>query len=123
MAGRLENLTNIADNMTHKDCVEAGKKGGKASGEARRRKKLMREQMEILLTLPIKSRKIKQQLHDLGIDDTELNNQMALVVSMYQKALKGDTRAFEILRDTIGEKPVEVQEVHEVPQIVDDIKQ
>nr|DAF83001.1 MAG TPA: hypothetical protein [Bacteriophage sp.] len=122
MAKGLENLTNITDNMTHSDFVEAGKKGGKASGEARRRRKLMREQMEILLTLPIKSRKIKEQLNELGIDDTELNNQMALVVSMYQKALKGDTRAFEILRDTIGEKPVEVQEVHEIPQIIDDIK-
>lgn len=109
--------------QTSEEASKAGKIGGVKSGEARRRKRLMREQMEILLTLPIKSRKIKQQLHDLGIDDTELNNQMALVVSMYQKALKGDTRAFEILRDTIGEKPVEVQEVHEVPQIVDDIKQ
>ena len=78
--------------------------------------------MEILLELPIKSKRIKEQLKELGIDDDELNNQMALVVSMYQKALKGDTRAFEILRDTIGEKPVDVQQIQEVPIIKDDIE-
>ena len=108
--------------QTSEEASRAGKIGGIKSGESRRRKRMMREQMEILLTLPIKSKKLKEQLNELGIDDTELNNQMALVVSMYQKALKGDTRAFEILRDTIGEKPVEVQEVHEIPQIIDDIK-
>lgn len=107
--------------QTSEQASEAGKKGGVASGEARRRKKMMRQQMEMLLELPIKSRKIKEQLQELGIDSDDLTNQMALIVSMYQKALKGDTRAFEILRDTIGEKPVEVQQIQEVPVINDDV--
>lgn len=107
--------------QTSEQASEAGKKGGVASGEARRRKKMMRQQMEMLLELPIKSRKIKEQLQELGIDSDDLTNQMALIVSMYQKALKGDTKAFEILRDTIGEKPVEVQQIQEVPVINDDV--
>lgn len=107
--------------QTSEQASEAGKKGGVASGEARRRKKMMRQQMEMLLELPIKSKRIKEQLQELGIDSDDLTNQMALIVSMYQKALKGDTRAFEILRDTIGEKPVEVQQIQEVPVINDDV--
>lgn len=117
--GNLENLKPIK--QTSKQASDAGKIGGVKSGEARRAKRLMREQMEMLLTLPIKSKKIRQQLENLGIESTELTNQMALIVSMYQKALKGDTRAFELLRDTIGEKPKEVHTIEEVPIINDDI--
>lgn len=115
----LENLTPL--HPTKEEAKEAGKLGGVASGKARRQRKLMRQQMEMLLELPIKSKKIQEQLKELGIDSDELTNQMALIVSMYQKALKGDTKAFEILRDTIGQKPVDVHEVKEVPKIVDDI--
>lgn len=107
--------------QTSEEASKAGKIGGVKSGEARRKKKLMRQQMEMLLELPIKSRKIREQLEELGIDNNELTNQMALIVSMYQKALKGDTRAFELLRDTIGEKPKEVHTIEEVPIINDDI--
>ena len=32
---------------------------------------------------------------------------MAITVALCQKALKGDTRAYELIRDTVGEKPVE----------------
>ena len=76
--------------QTSEQASEAGKKGGVASGEARRRKKMMRQQMEMLLELPIKSKKIQEQLQELGIDSDDLTNQMALIGSMYQKALKGD---------------------------------
>ena len=117
--GKIENLTPI--HQTSEEASKAGKKGGVASGKARRQKKLMRQQMEMLLELPIKSRKIREQLEELGIDSNELTNQMALIVSMYQKALKGDTKAFEILRDTIGEKPVDNLNISETPKILDDI--
>ena len=106
----------------YKFTKEQMSKGGIASGKARKEKKLIKENIELLLSLPIKSNKTKEQLKELGIDETEMNNQMALVIAMYQKALKGDVQAFNTLRDTIGQKPVEVQEVREVPKIVDDIE-
>ena len=68
---------------------EIGSKGGKASVEARRKRKAMREQMEMLLSLPVKSPKLKKQLEEIGINANEIDNQMALVVSLYQTALKG----------------------------------
>lgn len=107
--------------LTEEKQRELASKGGKASGEARKQKKLMREQLNMLLNLPIKSSKIKVQLKELGVEDTEMNNQMALLIAMYQKALKGDVSAFNTLRDTSGEKPIEVQQIVETPIINDNI--
>ena len=90
---------------------ELGKKGGIASGEARREKKAMKEQIKLLLSLPLKDKKAIKQLESLGIDTDNIDNQMALVIAMWQKALKGDVQAFNTLRDTVGEKPVEEVEV------------
>ena len=113
-----------ADNLhpaEYKFSKEEQSKGGKNSAKARREKRLIKDNIELLLSLPIKSKKTKEQLAELGIDDTEMNNQMAMVIAMYQKALKGDVQAFNTLRDTIGQKPIEVQELREVPVINDDI--
>lgn len=84
------------------------KKGGKASGEARREKKLMKEQMLTLLSLPLKDERVKQRFEELGIDVDDMDNQMALVVATYQKALKGDMSAMNVIREIIGEKVIEV---------------
>ena len=41
--------------------------------------------------------------------------------ALIKKAIKGDTKAFELIRDTVGEKPVEQIQQLETPKIVDDI--
>ena len=106
----------------HKLTVEEASKGGINSGKARRQKKLIKDNIELLLSLPIKDKKLKEQLGSLGIEENEMNNQMAMVIAMYKKVLSGDVQAFNTLRDTLGQRPVEVQEVREVPKIVDDIE-
>lgn len=106
----------------HKFTHEEASKGGIASGKARREKRLIKDNIELLLSLPIKNSKTKEQLKQLGIDDTEMNNQMAMVIAMYQKAIKGDVQAFNTLRDTIGQKPIEKTEISKAPIINDDIK-
>lgn len=83
------------------------RKGGINSGKARRERKAMREQAEMLLSLPIKKTKTKDKLKELGIKNGDLNNQMALIVSMYHKALSGDVSAASWIRDIVGEKPVD----------------
>ena len=90
---------------------ELGKKGGIASGEARREKKAMKEQIKLLLSLPLKEPKARKKLEALGIDTDNIDNQMAMVISIWNKALKGDVQAFNTLRDTVGEKPVEEVEI------------
>ena len=68
------------------------KKAGKASGEARRARKQFQE--AVLAAL--------EAVTDDG--HSVLEN---IVAAQISKALKGDTRAFEVMRDTSGEKPAE----------------
>lgn len=78
--------------------------GGKASGKARRNKKLLRDCIDYLL-----------EREDKTVLDTEGNPMSGaeqLAYNLFVKALgEPDTakaaRAFEVLRDTAGQKPVE----------------
>ena len=95
-------------NMTPEERREAGRKGGIASGEAKRRKKAMRERLEVLLELPIKSGK-KADLESIknltALKGANITVQDAVMLAQIQKALKGDTSAAIFVRDTVGEKP------------------
>ena len=97
---------------------ENARKAGKASGEARRRKKTLKEQMELLLSLPVKDESTKAFIESLGIDSDVINNSMAITLSMYQEALKGNTKAYELIRDTLGEKPTDKLQIEEPPVIL-----
>ena len=96
---------------------EEAKKGGIKSGETRRRKKSLREQMEMLLSLPVQDEQTRDFIESLGISREEVNNALAITLSMYQEALKGNTKAFELIRDTIGEKPTDRLQIEERPVI------
>ena len=95
---------------TKEEQREIAIKGGIASGKARRRKKLIKEQLELLLSLPLKDENAKKKLKQLGIDADNLDNQMAMIIAIWNKALKGDVQAFNSIRDTVGEKPKDVIE-------------
>lgn len=78
--------------------------GGIASGEARRRKRTLRQIAEILA-----ERKINMPLPGGGTE--EMMYDMALMLSMYQKAItKGDTKAAKFIATLLGE----YTEKHEV---------
>ena len=86
---------------------ENGRKGGKKKAENIKKRKAMKEQMEMLLSLPVKSPKLKEQLKKLGIKSNEIDNQMALIVSLYQTALKGgknSVQAFNAIMEMTEEK-------------------
>ena len=73
-----------------------GKKGGIASGEARRAKKSLREAMQILMDADL-----------TGKDGKTMTGTEAMAAKAFQAALKGDWKAWELVRDTAGQKPVE----------------
>ena len=54
-------------------------------------------------------KKLKEVLPD--IPEQEITNRVAMTQTMIEKALKGDNYAFQVIRDTAGEKPIEKQEV------------
>ncbi len=92
MAGK--RLDNFKD-KSHKLTAEDAAKGGKNSAQARREKANLRKCLEILLSQPMDK------------DGKEMTGAEALAVELFQKALKGDVKAFEVLRDTAGQKPKE----------------
>lgn len=76
--------------------VKNGQKGGIASGEARRNKKLLRECLEMLLEKEISDK-----------NGNKMTGAEAMAAKVFQQALQGNLKAFEIVRDTAGQKPVE----------------
>lgn len=85
---------------------DEAKKGGIASGEARRKKKTLRELVELFGELGVNpdTRKLMKQL---GIPEDLMTRKMQPVVALFNKANKGDVSAFNAIRDIIGEKPVD----------------
>lgn len=80
----------------YKLTLEEQKKGGIASGEARRRKRDLKLAIDMLLERETKTK-----------DGSILSGAEAIALKQFEKALKGDTKAFEVIRDTAGQKPVE----------------
>lgn len=77
--------------LSSEEARELGRKGGKASVEARRKRKTLREELLALL-------------------ETE-DYQKKISLAMLQEAKAGNTKAFEVIRDTIGEKPKDKVEI------------
>ena len=97
---------------TSEQAREAGKKGGKKSAALKAARKTLREELLELLQTNVKAK-----------DGTTMQTQRAVSTALLQKALKGDTKAYEIIRDTIGEKPIEKVMVADVDQsVVDEVE-
>ena len=80
------------EDLTPTERRERASKAGKASAEARRRRKTLKEELELLLE---------------KMEDGQ-TNQERMSISLFKEAIKGNTKAFEIIRDTVGEKPKDV---------------
>ena len=76
---------------TSEEARENGRKGGIKSGEIRRERKLLKELLEEVLDTPTKT-------GNFAIDITN---------ALVKKAKKGNVKAYEVIRDTLGQKPVE----------------
>ena len=76
--------------------LEEQKKGGLASGEARRRKRDLRQALELLL---------EKEWQDKN--GNKLTGTEAITAKLFEQAMKGNIKAFETIRDTVGQKPIE----------------
>lgn len=92
--------------FTKETAKENGSKGGKASVESRRRKKKMKQAMDMILSLPAKG-KYKDFLKEIGIDDEDyLDNQALMLVAAFQQAMKGNVKAMYFIEDITGSRAV-----------------
>lgn len=100
--------------LTTEEATKIGSMGGKASVASRRQRKTMRQQIELLLSLPLKSPKAKEQIQSLGIDADDIDNQMAINIAMYNMILKGNkgaVQAYNSFVDILGDKDAEKKEL------------
>jgi hypothetical protein len=70
----------------------------------------MRETLDILLSMPMKdgaSADVESIRSFASIKGKNISVQEAILIAQVQKAMKGDTKAAEYVRDTIGQKPGE----------------
>ena len=83
---------------------EIARKGGKASGQARRRKRTMREAAQLILYSRV-SPEIAATLMQYGIEEQDCTNMVLLMAKAVQMAADGNMRAAEFIRDVLGENP------------------
>ena len=89
------------DEQTESEQREIASAGGKASGKARRRKKSMKQKMQLLLSLPAADND-QTELSAMGVDTEDMDNEMVLVKALFIAAAAGDTRAFDRIQDVLG---------------------
>ena len=103
----MPNANNIIPNSerTAEERREIAAAGGRASGEARRRKKSLREAAELYLSLPVSNKTAWNKLARDGVAPEDVDNQMAIIAGLTIKAVKGDAKAAKLLFDLLGEQP------------------
>ena len=101
----MANERNLIPNSerTPNELREMARNGGLASGEARRKRKTLKEELLLMLS--------------------EGETQQSVTLALIEKAMSGDTKAFEVIRDTIGEKPVDKVMIADVePSVIAEVE-
>lgn len=110
MAGENNLIPNTQ--RTPEEVRENARKGGQASGRARRRKKDLKTALEILLD--------KKYMDKAG---NKITGTEAISAKLFEQAMKGNIKAFETIRATVGQDPIQKIMVAEVEQaIIDEVE-
>ena len=96
----MANNENLKPVRTKSEARERGRNGGKASGESRRRKADFRKTLNLLLTAEIDNPEWTPILEAMGLDSTL---ESAVNAAIIKKALAGNVKAYEAIRDTLGQ--------------------
>ena len=96
------------DKRTTNELRVIASKGGKASGEARRKKANFRKTLNLLLSAKIENEDLTPFLESLGIDSTL---ESAINMAMIKKALKGDVKAYEAVARFAGQYEVPDEDI------------
>lgn len=115
MAG-IDNLKSLKDRTTEEQ-REIAAKGGKASQAVQAEKRTFRTIFESLLKENIDIDKFPELAKHIEAK-TALTADKAMSMAMMLKALQGSEKAFELVRDTIGEKPTDKIEFENAPVVL-----
>lgn len=95
-----QNLVPFTSNQSREEAKKNGRKGGIKSGEARRRKAALRETMNRLLTMKVKVEGLSDVLEADGIESTYED---IITMAMIEQAARGDVKAYNAIRETVGQ--------------------
>lgn len=123
-----KNLIPFTSNQNREEAKKNGRKGGINSGKVRRKRKAMKKQAELLLSLPFNltdknGNELKKVLEKLGINEENTDNQMAMIVALWRTALgngRNQVTAVQELRDIIGDKEEKEATVQRI-EIINDL--
>ena len=105
-----KNLDHYTSEQSREEAAKNGKKGGIASGKARREKKAMKDTLTALLSMPLEDGAVAdiETIQSVAaLQGKNLTVQEAIMLAQIQKAMNGDTKAAEFVRDSSGNKPRE----------------
>ena len=88
------NKENLKPVKSSEEARTRGRQGGLASGRSRRKRKALREYLNTLLAMPSEA-------------GSGRNNAEEIAAALVNQALAGSIKAFETIRDTVGEKPTD----------------
>jgi hypothetical protein len=80
--------------------------------KARNRKRTFKERLIEILDIPANGSDAEKLGAYFGVPKKQVDNRIAVLLALFNRALKGDPKAFEIIHDTVGEKPTERRELY-----------
>lgn len=119
----MANIQNLRP-CEYKFTQEDHKKANEARKAKNKRRKTMQEIAQLILKMSVDTGKVVDINKIKSIADIAGKNisvDEAIVIKQMEKALKGDLKSAEFLRDTSGQTIVQKVQQVEPPQIVDDI--
>lgn len=102
-----QNLKPFTSDQSQEEAKKNGAKGGVASGKARRERKAMKDTLETLLSMSLENGTVDdlEEIQSIAaINGKNITVQEAIMLAQIQKAIMGDTKAAEYIRDTSGNK-------------------
>lgn len=120
----MPNEKNIIPNSerTPEERREIAAAGGRASGVSRRRKRSLREAADLYLSLPVSNTREWNKISVDGVDPEDIDNQMAMIVGLTRKAIKGDAKAAKIIVDLIGPERKEDSAMEKLDNLLKEFK-
>jgi len=94
--------------LSKEEAKRRGKKGGIKSAQVRKEIKTCREIL-LMISNYTPNQDTVESLRNIfpGLEEKYLTYKTVMTLKQLEKALRGDTEAFKVCRDTMGEKPTD----------------
>ena len=97
--------------LTSEEAREIGRKGGKKSAEMRKRRKTIKDFLQVLVQAEAPQGKVRTKIKEFLGADEEVTLGATLAYQMIMKAISGDARMIRLCIEILGELP---QDQHKV---------